>query len=142
VVKPLIRVAKWAGAGALTVLLAWQASSGPVREETEVIVHVGVADVELWIDDHRFSVDRPWEHPVVCELPPGDHLLTMLREGVEIYREVFTLETGRGRVFTAWDENGCLKEDADPSAPGSPLPINAFELVVSPAPDSRAAARE
>jgi hypothetical protein len=142
VIKLLIHVTKWAGAGLLTILLAWQASSGPVLEESEVIVHVGVPEVEIQIDALRFSVDRPWEGPVICELPPGVHLLTMQQAGVEIYREVFTLEGGRSAILTAWDEYGRLKEDADSSAPGSPIPVNAYELVVGPAPDSRAAARE
>ncbi|MDR3618981.1 MAG: hypothetical protein P4L85_06485 [Paludisphaera borealis] len=141
-IKLLIHVAKWTGAAALTVLLAWQASSGAVREESEVIVHVGVPDVEIRIDEFRFTVDRPWDCPVSCELPPGDHLLTMHQAGVELYREVFTLENGRGRVLTAWDEDGRLSGAPELSSPASPEPVKELEIVVGPDVDSRTPAGE
>jgi hypothetical protein len=111
-IRFLVGASKWAGAFLLAACLAWQASSDLVCLDSEATIHVGVPDVEIWVDDLRFHVDLPWEHPIVCQLPQGEHVLAMLKDGVEIYRETFRVEAGEDRVLTAWDEYGMLGPDA------------------------------
>jgi hypothetical protein len=114
--KLLIGAGKWAGAFALVGALAWQAASHPIRLDAEVVVHVTVPDVEVWVDDLRFQVVRPWEHPIVCQLPEGVHELAMRKAGVELFHETFVVEEGEDNVLTAWDENGVLGCEPDAAA--------------------------
>jgi hypothetical protein len=114
--KFLIGLGKWAGAFALVGALAWQAASDPIRLEPYVTIHVTVPEVEVWVDDFRFQVVRPWEDPIVCQLPEGVHVLAMRKDGVELYYETFVVEEGEDNVLTAWDAKGVLGRDPDASA--------------------------
>jgi len=123
--KLLIGALKWAGAFAIVGGLAWQAASNPIRLDSEVVVHVGVGDVDVLIDGLRFHVDRPLEHPIICQLATGVHELAMLKDGVELYYETFAVEEGEDNVLTAWDENGVLLRD--PSASPASAERTAFQ---------------
>lgn len=114
--KILIGAVKWASAFAIVGALAWQAGSEPIRLGSEVVVHVGAGDVEVWIDELRFRIDRPWQRPIICQREPGVHELAMLKDGVEVYRETFVVEEGDDNVLTAWDESHLIESTPDSPA--------------------------
>jgi hypothetical protein len=120
VIKFLIHLSKWAAACVITALLASAAISRTGPEECEVVVHVGASDVEVQIDGLRFTIDHAWGAPVICELPPGLHTLTMVRDGGELYHEEFRLERGKDRVLTAWDQQGLLQTGPNSPSPSAP----------------------
>jgi hypothetical protein len=91
--------------GALLAGLAlwWIAvQSGP--QQGNVVIHVAEPHVTVSVDDRTFRVGAKHHIPITCELPPGEHSLTMIRGGSLLYSERFTLRRGEERVLTAWHD--------------------------------------
>ena len=80
------------------------AHSGP--KTGTAIVHVTEVDVVVTLDSVSFLVDEWRNAPIVCELPAGEHRLTMTRGTTELHSELFTLEEGGEVVLTAWSSVG------------------------------------
>jgi hypothetical protein len=84
--------------GALLSLVAML--SGP-RTGT-AIVHVTEPGVVVSVGGQTFHVgDDPYT-PLVCDLPAGEHRLTMTRGAALLYGETFSLRGGEERILTAW----------------------------------------
>ena len=49
--------------------------SGP--KTATVVVHVTISDVVVRVGDHEFPIEEYTGEPIVCELPRGEHRLTM-----------------------------------------------------------------
>jgi hypothetical protein len=68
-----------------------------------VYVHVSEGYGDLNVDDATYHVRSLWETPIVCELEPGTHVLTMSRNGRMVYHEEFSLHPGEELVLCAWE---------------------------------------
>ena len=67
------------------------------------IVHVTESDVVVDVGGNTFRVGDDYVGPLVCELPAGEHRLTMTRGTSILYTEVFTIRGGEEWILTAWD---------------------------------------
>jgi hypothetical protein len=90
--------------------------AGP--RDCEVVVHVTEVGVTVKIDGWVYPVDPTPGAPIVCELQPGNHTLTMDRGDRSLYREEFTLSPGEHRVLTAHDETRPIPKEVPRPAPG------------------------
>lgn len=75
----------------------------PDRGGCETVIHVTEADVDIFVDDRAFRIGARRHAPLVVDLPPGEHILSMSRGDATLYEERFTLLSGTGAVLTAWD---------------------------------------
>ena len=66
-------------------------------------VHVSTPGVDVMIDDSTYYVETLESTPIVHELGAGSHSLKMLRDGVVLYAQEFTLGWGEEIVLTAWE---------------------------------------
>ena len=98
-----IETARRAGTVVLGLVVLWQVAERAGRKDGEVVVHVTESGVEVMIDDRPYRYDRFPGPPIVCELRPGTHRLTMSRGGRLLHDETFALESGGQAVLTAWD---------------------------------------
>ena len=74
--------------------------SGP--KTATVVVHVTISDVVVRVGDHEFPIEEYTGEPIVCELPRGEHRLTMTQGDVILHEEVFHLDGGEDQILTAW----------------------------------------
>ena len=74
--------------------------SGP--KSATVIVHVTTSDVVVRVGEREFQIDEFTGEPIVCELPRGQHRLTMTQGEVILHEEEFKLAGGEDRIITAW----------------------------------------
>ena len=98
-----LRLAKVVGSSLLTlVTLGWIVEhAGP--PSGRAVVHVTESDVTVQVGGNTYEfAERPLE-PIVCELRPGKHELTMTRDGRVLYEQTFRIRRGESVVLTAWD---------------------------------------
>ena len=107
-----VRLVKSAGSGLLGLaVLGWVVDS--VGTPTgHAVVHVTESDVTVQVGGNTYEfADRPGD-PIVCELRPGTHELTMPRDGRVLYEQSFRIRRGESLVLTAWDPER-LRRDAE-----------------------------
>jgi hypothetical protein len=104
----LCRSLAWGALKMLSVVVLggavlWEVAlhSGPPNGK--VYVHVAQGYGDLTVDDATYHVRTPWETPVVCELQPGAHVVTMSRDSRVVFQEEFSLDAGEELVLTAWE---------------------------------------
>lgn len=81
--------------------LWWVAAHAGPQTGT-VVIHVNEPQVVIGVDAMTFPVEHGLLRPLVCDLPAGEHRLTMRRGGTVLYEEGFSLEGGEHRVLVAW----------------------------------------
>jgi hypothetical protein len=80
--------------------LLWVAAHvGP--QTGTVTIHVAEPDVVVSVGDLTFRVEDDLFTPLVCDLPPGQHRLTMQRGATVLYAETFSIGGGEDRVLGA-----------------------------------------
>jgi hypothetical protein len=90
-----------------------------------IYVHVERGCGDLNVDDATYQIKSLSETPVVCNLEPGRHVVTLSRDGRIVYEEKFSLDAGEELVLTAWER---VEPENPPSMPeaefilGKPLP--------------------
>jgi hypothetical protein len=90
-----------------------------------IYVHVGRGCGDLNVDDASYHIKSLWETPVVCNLEPGRHVVTLSRDGRIVYEEKFPLDAGEELVLTARER---VEPENPPNTPevefisGKPLP--------------------
>jgi hypothetical protein len=105
----LTGVAKCLGALMLSVVVLWQTADNAGLAESEVSIHVASSDVDVWVDEEAFRINRAFKEVIVCRLRPGWHELRMTRDGELLYEEAFTVERGHDVVLTAWEATSTSK---------------------------------
>jgi hypothetical protein len=99
---------------ALGGAILWQVHNQCSFMKGVAYVHVTTPAVDVTVDDQTYRVETLWDSPIVCELPPGRHLLRMLRNECIIFEQEFTLSSGQEVVLTAWEG---FKENAAEEPP-------------------------
>ncbi|WP_406693468.1 hypothetical protein V5E97_20785 [Singulisphaera sp. Ch08] len=88
----------WTFGGAM---LCWVASQSGPRDGTAV-VHVTEPDVVVSVGGQTFHVGESLHRPLVCDLPTGEHRLTMTRGATVLYAETFSITGGEEVVLSTW----------------------------------------
>ena len=87
----LIDAACTLGSSAIGGVVLWQTILHVGPRECEAVVHVMETGVVVKIDGWVYPAE-PWPgKPIVCDLRPGNHTLTMSRGDRQLYREEFAL---------------------------------------------------
>lgn len=81
----------------------WWVAAHVGPQTGRAIVHVTESDVVVDVGGNTFRVGDDYVGPLVCELPAGEHRLTMTRGTSILYTEVFTIRGGEEWILTAWD---------------------------------------
>jgi hypothetical protein len=102
----LTGLARVLGASCLMGAVCWKTADSTAPLQSEVVVHVTEDGVEVAIDEVTYLLADRYAGPIVCQLQPGRHLLTMAKEGRLLYREEFMLRGGEDQVLTARAEAG------------------------------------
>ena len=66
---------KGLGGLALGGAILWQVHNQCCSMKAVAYVHVMTPAVDVTVDDQTYRVETLWDSPIVCELPPGRHLL-------------------------------------------------------------------
>jgi hypothetical protein len=114
----LIIAARRVGSCAIGGAVLWQVVLHAGPRDCEVVVHVSEVGATVKIDGWVYPVDPNPGMPIVCDLRPGNHTLTMSRDDRLLYREDFTLGLGEYRVLTAYDETRPPPKPIPRPAPG------------------------
>src|SRR5271166_2706242 len=96
-------LAKRVGALILGTVVLWPVAKHEDRSNGRAIVHVSAAPVDVTVDDAVYPIESLYQTPVVCELGPGCHVARMLRDGLVLYEEEFTITAGQDVILSAWD---------------------------------------
>jgi hypothetical protein len=83
--------------------VAWRVAEQAPANHGEVIVHVVEDGVDVSIDGDISRVNDWRDTPVVRELPPGPHWVSMIRDGTMLEARVFAVRPGDSVVLTLWD---------------------------------------
>jgi hypothetical protein len=129
------------GLGALSLggAVLWQVYSHCGSTKGVAYVHVttpGVG-VTVTVDDQTYRVETLWQTPIVCELSPGRHLLRMIRSGLVLFEQEFTLDPGQEVVLTAWER----PRGSDPFIRLPPCPVGRCSETAHALPRDSAQAR-
>jgi hypothetical protein len=94
---------KTVGVLVLGSAILWQvgAHSGPPNGTA--YVHVTTAPVDVTVDEKTYHVETLANSPVVCEVPPGKHVLRMTRHGLTLFQQKFSLKSEGEIVLVAWE---------------------------------------
>lgn len=71
--------------------------------DAELVIHVAEPDVVLTVGDQSFTIQGLDVRPIVCEVEPGSHVLTLRRDDRVLYQETVAVDPGESRVCTAYD---------------------------------------
>ncbi len=99
----IFALGKVIGALGLGGLILWQVVIHIGPQYGIAYVHVPKPNVDVMVDDERYHIETIWDTPIVCELSPGPHVLSMSRSGRVVYEENFSLGVGQEVVLTAWE---------------------------------------
>ncbi len=91
-------------------------------------VHVSTPGVDVMIDDSSYYVETLESTPIVHELGAGAHSLRMLRDGVVLYEQEFTLGLGEEIVLTAWE----TRSSDNTTTPPNDARVELHEMPVPP----------
>lgn len=101
--KVCVALARRVGVPLLGGMIFWQVAKHSGSTDGQIIVHVTRPQVHVVVDGVKYWVEDVWHTPIVCDLRPGRHQVSMLRNGRVLYQEEFTLAAGEERILTAWD---------------------------------------
>jgi hypothetical protein len=117
-----------AGAMLLGGVILWQVADRAVPHRGETIIHVTVADADVFLDDDHYQIHDQADSPIVRQIKPGWHVLRMMKYGKVLYDRPFEILRGDdGIILTAWNQ---LCPDA-PEKGNSPLRVNPRAIVQS-----------
>lgn len=118
-------------------ILGWVACHAGPPTGTAV-VHVTEPNVEVAVGGHEFEIGATRSHaPLVCELPAGEHRLTMTRDGEVLHSESFTMGRGGSRVLTAHAPPGRERTPIGDLAAAGGIPPSVDHRPPSPAAEPR-----
>ena len=116
-VSRAVRIA--AGAVLAVVMLGWIANK--VGGPGTAVIHVTESDVIVGVDGLEFAVKARRYEPIVLELQPGPHAVTMSRGDERLYEGEFRVKANADAVVTLYD----TRRDGGPPLPwpGGPRPV-------------------
>src|SRR5262245_1319181 len=82
------------GGSVLGGAVRWWVAAHAAPQTGTVTVHVVESDVVVSVGGRTFHVGKDHYVPIDCELPAGEHRLTMTRGSAELYAETFLLRRG------------------------------------------------
>ncbi|MHC5541835.1 hypothetical protein ACYOEI_26755 [Singulisphaera rosea] len=101
-VSRVIRLAFEGGVCVLAGTMLWWIAAQVGPSSATVTVHVTDPNVTVEVGDVTFKVGSNTYTPFVCELPNGEHRITMRRGNKVLYTDSFKVEDGEDRVLTTW----------------------------------------
>lgn len=101
-VSRVIRLAFEGGVCVLAGTMLWWIAAQAGESTGTVTVHVTTPDVVVEVGDVTFKVGSNNYTPFVCELPTGEHQITMRRGNTVLYSDTFKLEGGEDQILTTW----------------------------------------
>src|SRR4051812_24029420 len=87
-------VARRLGAALLGGAVLWAVAREAGPRDCQAIIHVAEDDLEVVLDGRARPREGDRYSPMVCELGPGRHTMTVHRGGRRVHHEVFELGPG------------------------------------------------
>jgi hypothetical protein len=107
-------------------VILWQVAAHSGPQTGAACVHVSAPNTEVIVDGLAHHVETLWNSPIVVELRPGRHKLSVFHEGQVIDEREFTLGVGEEIVLVAGDrptETQLSAQQMEPTPSELALPV-------------------
>jgi hypothetical protein len=111
-------LARRVGAAMLGGAILWAVARQAGPRDCEAVIHVAEAALEVRVDGWAYPHGDARSSPIVCDLRPGRHTLTVLRAGSPVHQGTFDLDPGDHIVLTAMDDAWLKAEIPDEARAG------------------------